>query len=47
MGGFHLTALQIYALYIAPLVLLAAGVALYYVTGWMDKRERERERQHQ
>jgi hypothetical protein len=38
-----MTGLQVYALYISPLVLLAAGIALYYLTGWLDHRERNRE----
>jgi hypothetical protein len=37
-----MTGAQIYALYIAPLVLLAAGAGLYYLTGWLDRRERKR-----
>ncbi len=39
-----MTGLQIYAFYISPLVLLAAGIGLYYLTGWLDRRERERTR---
>jgi hypothetical protein len=38
-----MTGAQIYALYIAPLMLLAAGVGLYYITGWLDRRDRRRE----
>ena len=39
-----MTGAQIYALYIAPLILLAAGIGLYYLTGWLDRRDRNRER---
>lgn len=39
-----MTGLQIYAFYISPLVLLAAGIGLYYLTGWLDHRERKRQR---
>jgi hypothetical protein len=39
-----MTALQFYALYISPLVLLAAGVGLYFLTGWLHSREQNRRR---
>ena len=41
-----MTWLQFYALYISPLLLLAAGVGLYFLTGWLHKRELRRERGH-
>lgn len=42
-----MTGLQIYGFFISPFVALAAGVALYFVTGWLDRREREREQQRE
>ena len=38
-----MTGLQFYALYVSPLLALAAGVGLYYLTGWLDRRDRNRE----
>jgi hypothetical protein len=37
-----MTGAQIYALYVAPLILLAAGIGLYYLTGWLDRREQKK-----
>jgi hypothetical protein len=39
-----MTGAQIYALYVAPLLLLAAGAGLYFLTGWLHRREQRRER---
>lgn len=40
-----MTGAQFYALYISPLMLLAAGVGLYYLTGWLDEREERQKKQ--
>lgn len=41
-----MTGLQVYALYVSPLILLAAGVGLYFLTGWLHHRDRAREQRH-
>jgi len=33
-----MTWFQIYALYVAPVVLLGVGLLVYWITGWQDGR---------
>lgn len=37
-----MTAFEIYALFGAPLLLLLFALTLYWLTGWLDKREAAR-----
>ena len=37
-----MTAFEIYALFGAPLLLLLFALVLYWLTGWLDKRDAAR-----